>query len=290
MATIRAVDMKLIDDLFEMGGGYVLDFSNRTFSDFFRDELRINIDDPRFSIDGTSKAKRLRCFLHTAQNETAVRALLALWEYRNAIRRRAGRSETIANAEEEFGQLIESLGGRRPDSRMPQKQKGSETTDLGKLKSLAVEFQEMSIKSPQERGYAFERWLTSLFDAYHLDPHAAFRLVGEQIDGSFQLNGETYLVEARWRGAKANVSDLHAFHGKLEEKAAWSRGLFISIAGFSDDGLAAFGKGKRIICMDGYDLHEMLDRGLALNNVLSWKVRRAAERGTPLASVRQFEG
>lgn len=41
--------MRLIDDLFGMGGGYVLDFSDRTFGAFFNDELNINIDDPRYS-------------------------------------------------------------------------------------------------------------------------------------------------------------------------------------------------------------------------------------------------
>ncbi|WP_344397173.1 hypothetical protein, partial [Streptomyces asiaticus] len=29
-------------------------------------------------------------------------------------------------------------------------------------------------------------------------PKGAFRLKGEQIDGSFLLNNETYLVEAKW--------------------------------------------------------------------------------------------
>ena len=43
---IRAIDLRLIDDLFEMGGGYVLDFSNRTFAEFFADELGIDIDRP----------------------------------------------------------------------------------------------------------------------------------------------------------------------------------------------------------------------------------------------------
>lgn len=32
---IRSVDMMLIDDLFEMGGGYVLNFSDKTFAIFF---------------------------------------------------------------------------------------------------------------------------------------------------------------------------------------------------------------------------------------------------------------
>jgi hypothetical protein len=44
---IRAIDLRLIDDLFEMGGGYVLDFSNRTFAEFFADEIELDIDSPR---------------------------------------------------------------------------------------------------------------------------------------------------------------------------------------------------------------------------------------------------
>ena len=40
--------MRLIDDLFEMGDGYVLNFSNKTFAEFFDDELGINIDDSRY--------------------------------------------------------------------------------------------------------------------------------------------------------------------------------------------------------------------------------------------------
>ena len=39
---LRSIDMRLIDELFEMGGGYVLDFSNRTFAEFFADELVVS--------------------------------------------------------------------------------------------------------------------------------------------------------------------------------------------------------------------------------------------------------
>src|ERR1051325_4184555 len=72
---IRALDMRLIDDLFGMGGGYVLDFSDRTFAEFFSDELDIDIDHPEFSVEGTSKAKRLRYFLRTSDSSTRVRVL-----------------------------------------------------------------------------------------------------------------------------------------------------------------------------------------------------------------------
>ncbi|MFN4235884.1 MAG: restriction endonuclease [Vogesella sp.] len=115
-----------------------------------------------------------------------------------------------------------------------------------------------------------------------------FRLRGEQIDGSFVLQGETYLVEAKWQSAPTGAADLHAFHGKIEQKAAWCRGLFVSNSGFTSDGLVAFGKGKRVICMDGLDLYEALDRELPLNHVLERKVRRAAETGYPFEQVRDL--
>ena len=83
--------MMLIDDLFEMGSGYVLNFSDRTFAQFVAEELNIDIDDPVYATNGTSKAKRLRCFLQTVDKPTAARTLTALWEYREALRQRAGR-------------------------------------------------------------------------------------------------------------------------------------------------------------------------------------------------------
>ncbi|UUX97764.1 restriction endonuclease [Aquabacterium sp. J223] len=117
-----------------------------------------------------------------------------------------------------------------------------------------------------------------------------FRLRGEQIDGSFQVQGETYLVEAKWHSAQTPAADLHAFHGKVEQKAAWARGLFISNSGFTPDGLVAFGKAKRVICMDGLDLFETLDRELPLDQVIARKARRAAETGLPFERVREIFG
>lgn len=84
------------------------------------------------------------------------------------------------------------------------------------------------------------------------------------------------------------AADLHVFEGKLSQKASWSRGLFISNSGFSPEGLEAFGKGKRLVCMDGYDLSEMLNKQLSIVDVLERKVRRAAETGRPYISIREL--
>jgi len=76
--------------------------------------------------------------------------------------------------------------------------------------------------------------------------------------------------------------------GKLEQKAAWARGLFVSYNGFTAEGLTAFGSGKRLICMDGRDIFDALSGQIPLKSVLERKVRRAAETGQPFVPVRDL--
>jgi len=99
------------------------------------------------------------------------------------------------------------------------------------------------------------------------------------------MSSETYLVEAKWQNEQCGAEPLHAFHGKLEQKAAWARGVFISYAGFTADGLHAFGRAKRVVCANGLDLHEALKREITLVHLFESKVRWAAETGEPFVSV-----
>ncbi|QEX15485.1 hypothetical protein FRZ44_07690 [Hypericibacter terrae] len=284
MGAIKAADMLLVDDVLEMHGGYVLNFSDRSFANFFASELQLDIDDPIYAKNGTSKAKRLRCFLQTVDGPTAARTLQALWDYREALRLHFGTDEKITSAHSRIIDLIRRLRGGAVKS------SAASTQSPAKLRitQLEQELVALSTLAPQARGYAFEKFLKELFDAYGMDGREPFRLTGEQIDGSFLLGSETYLVEAKWQAPLTGVSDLHAFHGKIETKAAWTRGLFISQSGFSAEGILAFGRGKRVICMDGLDLYETLSRELSLTDVLSGKTRRAAETGAPFVRVRDL--
>ena len=287
---IRALDMRLIDELFGMGGGYVLDFSDRTFAEFFCDELEIDIDHPKLRVEGTSKAKRLRYFLRISDSSTRVRVLKALWEYRCALQRRKRIEEQVPEAQSEFDRLIARLGGLsgKPPNVFHAEKAAVLAVDAQIFTGLKSRLIEITQLAPQPRGYEFERFLKTLFDASDLGARASFRVIGEQIDGSFQLCGETYLLEAKWTDLKIGAADLRSFNGKLEEKAAWTRGLFVSNSGFTEEGLAAFGRGKRVVCMDGLDLYETLDRMLSLADVIARKVRRAAEIGQPFVPVRDL--
>ena len=60
------MDMPILDEVFIMGSGFVLNFSDQTFADFFREELQVDIDHPRWETQGGSKAKRLRYYLRQA--------------------------------------------------------------------------------------------------------------------------------------------------------------------------------------------------------------------------------
>jgi hypothetical protein len=282
---IRTLDMQMIDDLFEMHGGYVLNFSDRTFAHFLAEELAIEINEPGYSAEGTSKAKRLRYLLKQSDSPTRVRILKALWDYRLAQQRRSGNPEPIPTARADFDQLIARLGG---DPSAPPPSAGISRVDRTQCGALKNRLVEISGLDPQPRGYAYERFLKDLFDAYGLAGRASFRLVGEQIDGSFELFGDTYLLEAKWKGLVTGAGDLRAFNAKLEDKSAWTRGLFVSESGFSPEGLIAFGRGKRVICMDGLDLHDMLDQCLSLVEVLSKKARHLAETGEAFVRVRDL--
>ena len=284
MSKIRSIDMLFLDDVFRMRDGYVLNFSNRTFAQFFVDELNVDINDQVYAVNGISKARRLRCFLKSVDSPTAVRTLKALWNYRETLRHQFGHADEVNNAEGRLLALIDRLEGRSES--LPETgnlRRGA--NDRSRLTELRSELSALNGLAAQARGFAFEKFLKRFFDVYGLAAEEPFRLRGEQIDGSFELAGETYLLEAKWQGQPVGVAELHTFHGKIEQKAAWARGLFVSYGGYSEDGLVAFGRGKRLICMDGTDVCETLNRELPLNHVLQRKVRRAAETGSPFVRV-----
>lgn len=291
MKNFNSADMRTIDRVFAMEGGYVLDFSNPSISAFFLDDLNIDFDDPRYAVNGGSKGKRLRTFLQDVDRATAARTLRAPLEYRKALYSKSrgwgSVEDPLSNAEGMLLEVIYRAESIASDHSTIQNTPfpAANAVPIEDLKSQLLTLNNLA---PQPRGYAFEQFLVRLFKAYGLEPHNPFRLMGEQIDGSFKLEGEIYLVEAKWHEARTPAADLHIFQAKIQQKASWTRGLFISNSGFTEEGLFAFGRTKSIICMDGIDVWDMLDQKIPLPAVLERKVRRAAEYGDVYCSVRQL--
>ena len=61
MSSLTNIEKRYFEKLFGMNSGYVLDFSNATFDEFFR-RYDVDIHGPKYQTFGTSKAKKLRAF------------------------------------------------------------------------------------------------------------------------------------------------------------------------------------------------------------------------------------
>jgi hypothetical protein len=62
MSSMTSKDKVIIEKLFGMSTGYVLDFSNRTFQSFIMEVTGKDIYDTKYAVHGESKANRLRAF------------------------------------------------------------------------------------------------------------------------------------------------------------------------------------------------------------------------------------
>ena len=74
MSNLSGRDKRQLEKLFDMGSGYVMFFTNRTFSEFFS-EYNVNIYDDRYSAHGGSKANRLRAFWDSEPNYIVAKVI-----------------------------------------------------------------------------------------------------------------------------------------------------------------------------------------------------------------------
>jgi hypothetical protein len=134
-------------------------------------------------------------------------------------------------------------------------------------------------ENKQEAGLNFEKFLYDLFAHFNLSPKGSFLAVGEQIDGSFVLDHDTYLVEAKWHKSSIQEKDLLIFRGKIEGKSSITRGVFVSLNGYTDRAIQALCTGKQpnFFLVDGQDIYNLLCNKSDLVELLRFKRRSMAE-------------
>jgi len=150
-----------------------------------------------------------------------------------------------------------------------------------KVEELTKEyFKLLRSEQPQQRGFRLEKIIRALFELFDLDPRASFKIVGEQIDGAFTFDATDYLFEGKWQQEPVNAGELDVLAGKLSRKLDNTLGLFLSINGFSDDGVKAHSSGRRLmLLMDGSDLMAVLEGRIDLIQLLLRKRREASQTG-----------
>ena len=146
---------------------------------------------------------------------------------------------------------------------------------------LKNRFLQIGQLKPQDRGYAFEKFLHDIFDLYNFNPRPSFRIIGEQIDGSIEFEHQYYLIEAKWQANSINEADILILDGRVSGHSGIGRGIFITCGSFSIDGIAAYQRLRpsSIFGIDGQDLYYILEKSLPLNEIIRRKIRRLVETG-----------
>jgi len=80
MSDLTAIEKRKLERALGMGSGYVLNFSNRTFAEFFLDNFGIDIYLQKYDRASGSKANRMRAFWEKESSYTVGRVLGLLFE------------------------------------------------------------------------------------------------------------------------------------------------------------------------------------------------------------------
>lgn len=81
MSSLSMADRRILEEYLGMSSGYVLNFSDRTFGEVVFEVVEADIHSDRYTIKGTSKAKKLRAFWSLEPDHTVGKLLLGLINY-----------------------------------------------------------------------------------------------------------------------------------------------------------------------------------------------------------------
>lgn len=207
---------------------------------------------------------------------------LKIWDDSDSKIRKAKISvEKLRNQSKGYFDTIEELK-KAESARIKNQEKIKETINYQKkLDDLKNKFFEIAINNDaQKRGLLLEKFLNDLFNFFDLDAKNSFKILGEQIDGSFTFDNTDYLLEAKWQKKLINAQDLYGFSGKIQGKLKNTLGLYVSLEGYSTESTKTDNPiVKSIILMDGSDLMQVLEGRIKLTDMLYIKRRHAAQTG-----------
>ncbi|MBK8954973.1 MAG: TIGR02391 family protein [Saprospiraceae bacterium] len=81
MANLTTLEIQILEKTFQMSGGYVINFTDRIFKEFFQDDIGIDIYDSKYDYGSGSKANRIRGFWYKADDKIVGVSILKLVDY-----------------------------------------------------------------------------------------------------------------------------------------------------------------------------------------------------------------
>lgn len=124
MSDLTFLEKRVLENYLDMGGGYVLDFSNSTFAAFVADSIQVDADHPKYNDRGSSKANRLRSLWLHESNHRVGKLVGDLLDYAASLDTREPRLEQLEKCRRiadrlRQGASVESLSSIQPNSEEP---------------------------------------------------------------------------------------------------------------------------------------------------------------------------
>lgn len=224
MADLSSIEKLKLEKLFDMGSGYVLDFSNRTFFEFMLENTGIEIYDSKYNYSSGSKANRLRAFWQKEPNHVVGRLLTNLLEYWKAKKASSYAEITTVeqNLYDECARISERLKQDSPVESLDAIQPISDDRDFALLvKSIRESIRNNEPEGALDRLHTFVvKYIRQLCDKHGIvyDKNKPLHsLFGEYVRYLRQNN----LIESQMteRILKASVSILESFNDVRNNKS-----------------------------------------------------------------------
>lgn len=215
MSSLKAVEKKLFEELFEMESGYVLDFTNNEFAEFFRESAKVDIYAPKYSINGDSKAKRLRAFWEIEPDALVGKVLTELLEVSQFNASRKGQPEDSLQYEKAT-RIVDRLTGRQHDTEINEQ-------DFLNRQFLSISIKQLSI-DPNVVTVLEARWAEAQ-NCLASAPLATIFLCGSILEGT--LLGVALQNPREFNQAFNSPKDKD---NKVKPFQDWSLAQFIDVA------------------------------------------------------------
>src|SRR5579863_9046884 len=174
MSNLSNLEKRKFEKLLGMSSGYVLDFSNRTFTEFITDSTGLNIYDARYDYGSGSKANRLRKFWQVEKDGVVAKLMEDILDSAFPVGVRKSASDTAL--EGECRQILARLSknGRvaaPPDHSSQHPQQASQQQISLTLAQLKEQFCQLTAATDRNKaGLALEGLLNRLFALFGLQP------------------------------------------------------------------------------------------------------------------------
>ncbi len=166
MSDLTFIELKKLERALGMEGGYVLNFSNRTFSEFFDIAFGINIYESKYNLSSGSKANLMREFWRQESNQLVGRVLDMLFQEWNEFKE----SSSPPIPPEECLDIVHRLLSisDEDDLRVPDKLVGENFKSLAKAVHDSIESGKPEIALDRLHTYCV-KYLRLLCSKYNVD-------------------------------------------------------------------------------------------------------------------------